>query len=71
MPLRLVREATGFDLHIVSFDDEERARMRLRSKLLLAQLPLALALVLVGYGSRRTISAHGPLVAGHPQGQLL
>ncbi|MCU1281729.1 MAG: Osmosensitive channel histidine kinase KdpD [bacterium] len=25
VPLRLVREAKGFDLHIVSFDDEERA----------------------------------------------
>ena len=24
VPLRLVREAKGFDLHIVSFDDEER-----------------------------------------------
>jgi len=25
VPLRLVREAHGFDLHIVAFDDEERA----------------------------------------------
>ena len=48
VPLRLVREAEGFDLHIVSLRRRGAGVMTLRSKLLLAQLPLALALVLVG-----------------------
>ena len=47
IPLRLAREAAGFDVHVVSLE-EDAGVVKLRTKLLLAQLPLALALAVMG-----------------------
>ena len=48
IPIRLVREGSGLDVHVVATEDEGGAAVRLRTKLLLAQAPLAIALAGVG-----------------------
>ena len=72
MPLRLVREASGFDLHVVATEDEARTgAMTLRTKLLLAQAPLAVALALVGLRRRaRSPPRLGDQLAADPGRQL-
>ena len=66
---RLVDDAAGLDVHIVSFDEEE-GTVKLRSKLLLAQLPLALALLVRRRGVAPDRRRPGGQLAAHPPGQL-
>ena len=56
---KLVTEAAGFDLHIVSLEDREAQGMNLFKKLLLAQAPIAIALAIVGVFSVIVVSYLG------------
>ena len=63
--------APGFDVHVVSFEDEEARAMTLRAKLLARPGPARARPPGVRLASRRlTLTALGKSSGAHPQGQL-
>ena len=70
VPLQLVREAGGLDVHVVSTEDAGDGDVSVKTKLLLAQAPLAI----VADPDRRVVQrrhgASGHRVAAHPRRQL-